>query len=300
MTSRTKRVAVTGATGFIGRSLVRQLLEADHEVRALTRQPRNSQGITWVHGDLEDETALSELADTADAFIHLAGLTKAVSAAQLMRINADAAGKAATIASQAGVQRFILASSLAASQPHLSHYAASKYAGERVVKAAIGKMDLVIVRPPAVIGPDDPATAQMLDTLKKGWLPVPGGSGRKATRLSFMYMDDVARFFVSQLNSTLADEPIAPCAEAGGVSWNGLAETASHVLSKPVRVIPIAPILLYPAALVAQVATAIFGKSTFFNTGKVREILHTDWTGSVVMADARSLGEALRLAFGVD
>ena len=54
------------------------------------------------------------------------------------------------------------------------------------------------------------------------------------------------------------------------------------------------------AAVLNQTISALFFKSGFFNAGKVRELLHTDWTGKNQIANAYTLDEALRLAFGMD
>ncbi|MEM7007062.1 MAG: NAD-dependent epimerase/dehydratase family protein [Pseudomonadota bacterium] len=300
MSSHNKTIAVTGGTGFIGKALLSQMLESSHTLRALTRRDQSNASVDWIKGDLDDDAALRALVSGADTVIHLAGLTKAPTKAKLFRANADAAGRLAEFAAAAGVKRFVLVSSLAAREPHLSHYAASKRAGEHAVGAAAQSMDVVVIRPPAIIGPGDDATAQMLDAMKRGWLPVPGGSNREMTRLSFMYVEDIARFVAQQIDGAIPPSPLEPASEAGGIGWNTLAATASEILSKRVRLLPLWPSLLFPAAFITEAFCAAFGKSTFFNTGKVREMLHTDWTGSNVMTGARPFKESLALAFGQD
>ncbi|MGZ9035427.1 MAG: SDR family oxidoreductase, partial [Rhodospirillales bacterium] len=69
-------VAVTGATGFVGRHLVAQLLADGWQVRALVRRPDQeleSAGVQTISGSLEDAPSLSELVSGADALIHGAG-----------------------------------------------------------------------------------------------------------------------------------------------------------------------------------------------------------------------------------
>ncbi|MEL7129290.1 MAG: NAD-dependent epimerase/dehydratase family protein [Pseudomonadota bacterium] len=293
-------ISLTGATGFIGRALLKQLTTSGYRVRALTRRPRSDPGIEWLVGDIESEGTLRQLAAESDVFIHLAGLTKAITRAELLKINGTAAGRAAAAATAAGTRRFILVSSLAAREPHLSNYAASKRAGEDAARAARGQDELVIIRPPAIIGPGDDATAQMLGAMQAGWLPVPGGKAAKSTRLSFIYVDDIARYIADQIDAPLPAGTVEPTAEPAGTSWVELAKTASNVLSKPVRLVRIPPLLLKPSAAAMETICAVFGKSSFFNAGKVREMLHTDWTGRVRISDARGLSESLRLAFELD
>ena len=198
-------IAVTGGTGFVGRSVMAVLAERGLRVRALTRAPRPDVdgAVIWVQGDLGDEAALARLAEGADGFIHIAGLTKADHQSKLLHANSQGAGAAAVAARAAGVRRFVHVSSIAAREPHLSDYAYSKRAGERAVIAALGDVELVIVRPPAILGPGDEATAPLLRLMRGGWLPVPAGRARREGRMSFVYMEDVARFLVDQLSADL-------------------------------------------------------------------------------------------------
>lgn len=309
-----KTIAVTGGTGFVGRSVLAVLAAHGGHVRALTRSPRVSSGpdFQWIEGDLGDEAALAQLAEGADAFIHIAGLTKADHLNKLLAVNSHGAGAAAIAARAAGVRRFVHVSSIAAREPQLSDYAYSKRAGERAVIAAAGDMELIIVRPPAILGPEDDATAPVLRLMQKGWLPVPSGKARRDGRMSFVYMEDVARFLVEQINSNTASvasepteraEPCTVLTPFGGTretGWDDLAGAASNVLGRRVRVLPISPLILAPAARIAQISCALFGGSTFFNAGKVREMLHNDWTGDSMIAGARDLETCLRLAYEMD
>lgn len=300
MKARKTCMAVTGGTGFIGRSVVNQLKASGIKVNALCRKPQQLDGVTEVQGDLDDISALEKLAHQADAFIHIAGLTKARSLKELLRVNETGAANAAIAARKAGVRRFILVSSIAAREPHLSNYAKSKHAGEEAVKAQIGGMELVIVRPPAIIGPGDDAIKPMLNILKRGFLPAPAGRVRKSARMSFVYMDDVARFLIEQVEAPVTSPILTPYGGTPEAGWQDLADAASNVLSKPVRVLPIPPIILAAAALISQTISALFLQSGFFNTGKVRELLHSDWRGSTEIANAYTLEDALKLAFELD
>ncbi len=67
-------VALTGATGFIGQEILRNLVSNGYKVHALTRKPRKDEAsIHWVLGDLNNKTALHQLVEGVDAVIHCAG-----------------------------------------------------------------------------------------------------------------------------------------------------------------------------------------------------------------------------------
>ena len=75
------RYAITGATGFVGGALARQLREAGHEVRALVRDPGKASaptalGVELVPGDLDDTAALDRLCEGVDGLFHVAGWYK--------------------------------------------------------------------------------------------------------------------------------------------------------------------------------------------------------------------------------
>ena len=71
-------LAVTGATGFVGSTLLRAATEAGHKVRALTRRPQApAPGIDWVEGALDQPDSLRKLAQGAETIIHVAGVVNA-------------------------------------------------------------------------------------------------------------------------------------------------------------------------------------------------------------------------------
>jgi nucleoside-diphosphate-sugar epimerase len=72
------KLAITGATGFVGGRLLEQALAAGHEVRALTRRPQQGRdGVSWITGALDEQASLDLLAKGADALIHVAGVINA-------------------------------------------------------------------------------------------------------------------------------------------------------------------------------------------------------------------------------
>ena len=307
MPGANKCIALTGATGFIGRSVLKVLIAKNYRVQALSRSDQIKSELApdrlrFITGNLGDRRALDALAAGADTFIHIAGLTKARTLKQLLEVNAQGALNAAQAARAAGVRRFILVSSLAARAPHLSSYAQSKRTGEDAVENYFSDNgpEFVIVRPPAIIGPGDDATAPMLDILKRGLLPAPAGKAKKNGRMSFVYVDDIARFLVEQIEAEILQTILSPHGATPQSSWQDLANSAAEVLSKPVRVIPIPPTILFIAAFISQTASALFFKSGHFNTGKVRELLHSDWTGERKIENSYTLVQPLRLSFEMD
>jgi nucleoside-diphosphate-sugar epimerase len=192
------RIAVTGGTGFVGSHLVDAALAAGHEVIALTRrdQPPRER-VSWISGDLHDRAALERLVDEADAVIHVAGVISAQGAAAFEKGNVEGTLAMLAAATAGGVRRFVHVSSLAAREPNLSLYGASKAKAEGLVHGS--GLDWAIVRPPAVYGPGDRETLELFRMARLGVMLMPPKG-----RVSLIHVDDLARLLLA-----LAD-PQAP------------------------------------------------------------------------------------------
>ncbi|HEX4800261.1 MAG: NAD-dependent epimerase/dehydratase family protein [Myxococcales bacterium] len=185
------RLAITGGTGFIGSHLIDVALGAGHQVKALTRREQAARdGVEWIAGDLHDRNALERLVGDADAVIHVAGVISAHTAAVFEHGNVAGTLSMLAAATAGGVQRFIHLSSLAAREPKLSLYGASKARAEELVHGS--GLDWVIVRPPAVYGPGDKETLELFRMAKLGFMLMPPRG-----HLSLIHVDDLARLLLA-------------------------------------------------------------------------------------------------------
>lgn len=185
-------VAVTGATGFVGQSLIDRALAEGFTVRALTRREQpHRKGVTWVHGDLADSRALARLLKGAESVIHVAGVVNAPDHAGFEAGNVAGTLTVVEAARKAGVQRFVFVSSLSAREPRLSAYGASKAKAEKLVKAS--GLDWTIVRPPAIYGPRDREMLELFRLARWRVLPMPPRAGRA----SLIHVEDLARLLLA-------------------------------------------------------------------------------------------------------
>jgi len=184
-------LAVTGGTGFVGQRLIDLAIERGHQVQALTRRPQDSRdGVDWIEGSLEDRDVLERLVTGSDAVIHVAGVINARDAAGFEAGNVAGTLSMLAAATAAGTRRFVHVSSLAAREPKLSQYGASKARSEELVNRS--GLDWVIVRPPAVYGPGDKETLELFRMAKAGLILLPPRG-----RLSLIHVDDLARLLLS-------------------------------------------------------------------------------------------------------
>jgi nucleoside-diphosphate-sugar epimerase len=184
-------LAITGGTGFIGAHLLDAALAAGHRVKALTRREQPARdNLEWVAGDLATREALERLVHDADAIIHVAGTITAPNAAEFDKGNVAGTLGMLAAATAGGVQRFVHVSSLAAREPKLSLYGASKARSEELVHSS--GLDWAIVRPPAVYGPGDKETLELFRMAKLGLMLMPPKG-----RVSLIHVDDVAELLLA-------------------------------------------------------------------------------------------------------
>ncbi len=184
-------LAVTGGTGFVGSHVIDDALAAGHEVRALTRRDQPPRGrLQWIPGSLDDRDALKGLVEHADAVIHVAGVISAPDGAAFDHGNVAGTLAMLAAATAGGVRRFVHVSSLAAREPKLSLYGASKARAEELVESS--GLDWAIVRPPAVYGPGDKETLELFKMAKRGIVLLPPNG-----RVSFIHVDDLARLLLA-------------------------------------------------------------------------------------------------------
>jgi nucleoside-diphosphate-sugar epimerase len=278
----TRLVAVTGATGFLGRHLVQALVKQGWTVRVLTRRDPVYEG--WrnitpqiVIGDVADPGALQRLCAGAQIVIHAAGLIKAPSRAVFDAVNRDGAALAAEAAKAAGAH-MILISSLAAREPGLSDYAASKRAGEEAAAAVLGG-DLSVVRPPAIYGPGDRETLSIFAAAQRtALLPVISPSAR----ICLVHVTDAAAQIAALASNPRPGVFALSDPRRDGYGWGEVMSAAAAAVGRQARLIAIPPWTIRIAALICAFLT---GGRAIFGPGKARELLHSDWSveGSPVL-----------------
>ncbi|WP_126172019.1 NAD-dependent epimerase/dehydratase family protein [Altericroceibacterium xinjiangense] len=226
-------VAVTGATGFVGQMLLDEAAGEGVEVRALTRKDQPGRDkVEWVRGDLADSAALARLVGNAEAVIHVAGVVNAPDAAEFEAANVTGTLQVIEAALAAQVPRIVFVSSLAAREPELSAYGASKARAERIVAAS--GLDWTIVRPPAIYGPRDREMFELFRAAKWGVVPMPPNGAS-----SIIHVADLARLLLALLpgGEDVTGQVFEPDdGTPGGWSHRELAEAIGQAMGRKVRV----------------------------------------------------------------
>ena len=155
------KVLVTGATGFVGREIVRQLRAAEHTIRILVRSPHSLRvqeevsrwGVEAHPGDVLKAATLEEALKGMDAVIHLVGIISEVGESTFENVHTGGTRNMVAAAQQAGVRRFVHMGALGTRPNAVSRYHQTKWAAEQFVRHS--GLDFTIFRPSLIYGPQD-------------------------------------------------------------------------------------------------------------------------------------------------
>lgn len=256
-----KTIAVTGASGFIGRHVVATFRSAGLEVRALTRRPYGENSVVV---DYLDADAMARALEGVDVLVHTAGLAHVSArrldhpAAQFHAANVDAATRVAGACIRSGVPGMVLVSSAGVlgkespvggfddSSPPAPYdlYTTSKREAEERVSslAAHGKLRLIMLRPPTVYGPDAPGSFRRLCSwVARGW-PIPFGAVRgRRSFLGIRNLCDAIRMAADSSSSGVSPMLVADSAAMTTAEFAQLIAAAMH---KSLHLLSVPPSLL--------------------------------------------------------
>lgn len=268
-------LAMTGATGFVGRATLRQAVEAGWHVRALTRRAQEARdGVTWIAGALDRPDSLAEMAAGADALLHIAGVVNVPTRAAFEAGNVVATANVVEAARGAGVRRFVHVSSLAAREPGLSHYGWSKARAETIVEAS--GLDWTIVRPPAVFGPGDTEMLDLFRMARRSLMLIPPRG-----RMSAIYVDELARLLVAlaaERHAGVGQTYEPDDGQPGGWSHRGFARAIGRAVGRDrVATLAVPAPLLHAGGRLDMLVRRHRAKLT---ADRARYIAHPDWVAA--------------------
>lgn len=278
-----KTVVVTGATGFVGSCLCNDLVKRGNVPEAYSFSAMLAG--TGAAFPREAETCV-HLA----ARVHVMKETAADALKEYRRINAEGTISLARRAADAGCRRFVFISSIkvngeetpsgsaftADDEPAPEDaYGLSKYEAEIGLKtlAAETGMEVVIIRPPLVYGPDVRANfLAMMKLLDRG-LPLP--FALVDNRRSLVSLTNLSDFIITCLDHPAAANEVFLVSDGEDLSTKDLLVRLGRAMGRPARLLPVPPALLaYAARLLGKgaVAKRVLG-SLALNIDKSRERL---------------------------
>jgi len=265
-----RRVLVTGASGFVGRGLMARLAGSGSGWAPVAGVRRAAETFCdeWALGPLEDFGGESGLPDELDAVVHLAGRAHVLKESEadplevFRRVNVEGTLRLARQVAEARVRRFVFVSSVGVNgnvseRPFTERdvpapqepYAVSKYEAEQGLQALAAEtgMDVVIVRPPLVYGPEASGNFErLLGWVKKG-VPLPLGAVTR-NRRSLVALGNLVDLLVTCLTHPAAANQVFLAGDGEDLSTAELLRRVAVAMGKPPRLLPVSPGLLRAAA----------------------------------------------------
>jgi uncharacterized protein YbjT (DUF2867 family) len=211
-----QRIFVTGATGFVGHAVVRDLLAHGFLVRCLVRPGSESllkgfESIDRVPGDVLDPDGLPPSVEGSAAIIHLVGIIREHRATGVTfdRLHTQATANMLGVAREAGVKRYFQMSAVGTRSGAVSRYHRTKWQAEEVVRASA--LDWTIIRPSLIYGPGDEFVSVLARMIRR--LPAVPVLGDGQYQLQPIAVDQIAEGFARALRLPLT---VGQTYEAGG------------------------------------------------------------------------------------
>jgi nucleoside-diphosphate-sugar epimerase len=287
------RVLVTGADGFIGRSLSTRLAASGHDVVQVVRSPGDAAHAAI--GDLAQFSDWPPLLEGVDVVVHLAARAHVTSESALdpltvfRRVNVAPTVRLAQAAASVGVRRFVFVSSIGVNGAATSAsrafvegdspnptdaYAVSKWEAEQglLETAARTRLQVTRVRPVLVVGAGAKGNLQRLMRLANLGLPLPLGSIRN--RRHFVSLEDLCDLLVLCATKPEAADQLFLAAADDAISTPDLIAAIATALGRGTSVFPL------PLPIVRVVAGL---------TGMRRELERMTWSLLVDSTHARQL-----------
>lgn len=254
------RILVTGATGFIGRAVVKSFTAAGHDVRAAVRRapaPFGPPVEVGLHGDLDAGVDWGPLVAGMDAVIHLAGIAHTgpgIAEARYDRVNHQATAELASAAQAAGIGRLVLVSTIRAQSGPVAErvlteadeprptdpYGRSKRAAEIAVSRS--DVPFTVLRPVLVYGPG--AKGNLRALVRLAALPIPLPFGAFTNRRSLVSIENLVAAIAHVLQHDTSSGETYVVADPKPVSFADMVAALRAGLGKAPGLIAVPPGLI--------------------------------------------------------
>ncbi len=283
------KIAVTGITGFIGKKLALKLLKEGHEVCGLVHSEQKAlllpNNIKKFFGDIRSKTSVKKAIEGCELVYHCAAVVNG-NRKTMMSVNVQGTETICEAARQLNIKKMIYISSVAVisgneglhplkeDAPYSAYndYGRSKIEAEKVVRKFIQNgVNIAVIRPSAVYGPDEPHALSYFFRLSKiGIMPIVGSG---TTKWQLIHIEDLTDFLISIIGNKLAYNNIFNISSDEAVEIIQLYRLVRTLTNRGI-IIHIPFRLIFPFAVLADIPFTIVGKAPFTNRVRFFEINH--------------------------
>jgi len=217
-------IAITGATGFVGRAIVARARAAGHRVRAIVRNPSSAHWLAdqfdceLVAGNVLEAATLANALHDVQSVIHLVGIIREHGANTFPHVHRQGTANIVTAMQQAGVARLIHMSALGTRPAARSQYHQTKWAAEEIVRQS--GLAWTIFRPSLVYGPGNQSISELSKIVRVApVIPVLGSGSSKIQPVSVAV---VSQCFVGSLTNPNAVRQTYDLCGPVALTWNEL------------------------------------------------------------------------------
>ncbi|WP_321368061.1 complex I NDUFA9 subunit family protein [uncultured Desulfuromusa sp.] len=227
------KVFITGGSGFVGRTMIRQLLNDGHSVCALVRTEgalADFDGVEEVVGDTTRSETLQEQLSGCDAVIHLVGIIREIPSQRVTfeKLHVESTENILQAAVKQGVKRFLQMSANGTRSDAITRYHQTKWEAEEMVRRT--SLDWTIFRPSLIYGPGDQFINMLAQLIKT--LPVVPVMGDGRYQLQPVHVTDVAAGFVQALEKQETIGKTYQCCGSQVFSYDQLLDAVAQGLGR--------------------------------------------------------------------
>ncbi|MBN2644827.1 MAG: complex I NDUFA9 subunit family protein [Desulfuromonadaceae bacterium] len=250
-------IFLTGATGFVGSTILHHLTAQGHHIRCLVRAPEKQYQedantlVTRCPGDVLSPRSLEDAMAGCEAVIHLVGIIREFPrrGIRFQRLHVEATRNILAAATKAGIRRYLHMSANGEGPAEATSYLGTKRQAEELVHH--NGLDWTIFRPSLIYGQGGEFTRMLATQIRLAPLVPVIGSGNY--RLSPVHVDDIASAFVSALDRPASLGKTYCCCGPENYSYNELIDVfAAGLGKKPARKLHVPAPLLRTAAQLFQ------------------------------------------------
>lgn len=254
MQPRSGIVTVFGGTGFLGRRVVRHLLDRNIAVRIATRHSQRTRqlfgdsNVEPVTADVHDERSIAEALSDAQGAVNAVSLYVEHGNVTFHSVHVEGARRIASVAQRNGVKHLVHVSGIGADAASPSRYIRSRGEGELAVRSEFP--NATCVRPAVMFGPDDAFLTVIIKLLRR--LPVYPMFGRGHTRLQPAYVEDVAHAIANILQRPDLCGATVECAGPDVYAYRDLLKTIAAAAHVRTPLVPVPLTLWHALARIAE------------------------------------------------